>query len=100
MILEICLRMYTIIKYKTLPLGLDHCRINDLYTSFVGSHDGASQHIISYCDYLNVHNYMKSGTVQGKTFERENFTVRENDHYWENLHDSMLVYLYCQLTLP
>ena len=50
-----------IIKYKTLPLGLDHCRVNDLYTSFVGSHDGASQHIISYCEFLNVHNYMKSG---------------------------------------
>ena len=60
-----------IIKYKTLPLGLDHCRINDLYISFVGSHDGASQHIISYCDSLNVHNYIKSGTVQGKTFEEK-----------------------------
>ena len=70
-----------IIKYKTLPLGFDHCRVNDLYTSFTGLHDEASQHIISYCDYLNVHNYMKSGTVQGKTFEGENFTVRkENDH--------------------
>ena len=56
LILEIYIYTCTqIIKYKTLP------RVNDLYTSFVGSHDGASQHIISYCEFLNVHNYMKSG---------------------------------------
>ena len=73
-ILILAIYIYTctqIIKYKTLPLGLDHCRVNDLYTSFVGSHDGASQHIISYYDYLNVHNYMKSGAVQGKAFEEK-----------------------------
>ena len=56
--------------YKILPLERDLCRVNDLYTSFFGLHDGASQYTISYCDYLNVQNYMKSSNTWCPEYEK------------------------------